>query len=284
MKLTKLNQLLEDGRVTKGNWEITPNHIVQYRCEGKDEEIKFKGSLIAAEPDALVISVTQRQSDQKTVTSLAKLSGAWKVNLKNQIVFEVQKESGKKDVLTFRAGWSVGNNHEIIYTYEQESQKRGAKTTQELVFKGYWDIWEKNRLTYYLGAGSDSAFRFRGTFQTKSILAKKGEIRYQVGVEVRGKRTIQAVCLFGAWKVSRELALNFEIQYQDRKRAITFGGDYNLGNSRQINVNLKSEEGEPLGVEIILTKEIFRGDGQLFIRLQRSLQESVIEAGGRVKW
>ncbi len=117
MKLTKLNQLPEDGRATKGTWEITPNHEVQYCAEGKDEEIKFKGSLIAAEPDALVISVTQRQSDQMTVTNNVKLAGTWKVNLKNQIAFEFHKESGKKDVLTYKAAWSVGDNHEILYTY-----------------------------------------------------------------------------------------------------------------------------------------------------------------------
>ena len=84
MKLTKLNQLLEDGEVVKGRWEITPNNEVQYRGEGKDETIKFTGSLIAAEPDALVISVTEKQSDQKIVTSIVKLSGTWKLNPKNQ--------------------------------------------------------------------------------------------------------------------------------------------------------------------------------------------------------
>ena len=128
MKLTKLNQLLEDGQVIKGRWIITPNHEVQYRFEGKDEEIKVTGSLIAAEPDALVISVTEKQKDQKIVTSIVKLSGVWKLNT------------------------------------------------------------EKNRLTYSIGGDSNNAFKFRGAFQTTSIYAKKGEIRYQIGVEVAGKR------------------------------------------------------------------------------------------------
>ena len=284
MKLTKLNQLLEDGKVTKGTWELTPNHELQYRAEGLDEEIKFRGSLIATEPDALVFSITEKQKDQKIITSIAKLTGSWKLNPKNQITFEVEKESGKNDTLTFQGGWKVNDTHEVIYTCEQINLKTKQKETQELLFKGYWDISEKNRLTYLFSADSNSTFRFRGAFQTKSILAKKGEIRYQAGVEVQGKRQIQTITLFGKWVVSRDLNLNFEIEYQDGKKFITFCGEYNLDGERQIAVNLKSQEGKPLGIELILTKDIFNGDGQAFIRLQKSLEESSIEAGVKFVW
>ena len=129
MKLTKFNSPIQNGKIINGRWEITPNHEVLYASEGLDEEIKFKGSLIAAEPGALVISVTERQSDQKIVTSLVKLSGKWHVNPKNQILFEVEKESGKNDVLTFRAGWEVNDQNQIIYTYRQNILKKKTKVT-----------------------------------------------------------------------------------------------------------------------------------------------------------
>ncbi len=285
MKISRLNDLIEEGKTTKGKWELTPNHELQYKSKDQNEEYKLTGTLIAVEPGALVFSVTERQTDQKIVTSIHKLGGSWKLNPKNQITFEVEKEQGRNDVLTFKGTWKVNDNHEIVYTYEKTQLKRKTKESQELVFKGYWDITDKNRLTYLLGGDSSSAFRFRGAFQTQSILAKKGEIRYQVGVEVVGKHKIQTIALFGKWKLSRDLSLDFEIEYANgRKKTITFGGDYAFNDTTQISVNLKSRAGQPLGIELIFTKDIFGKDGQAFVRLQKSLEESRVEAGVRLKW
>lgn len=284
MKLTKLNQLIVDGEIVRGHWELTPDHELQYRRDGLDEEIKLKGALIAAEPDGLVFSVTERQSDQEIVTSLGKLTGTWGLNPANQILFEVEKESGRNDVLTFRGAWKVDDNREVVYGYRQTGLKTKTKQTQELVFKGHWDISGKHRLTYYLGTDSGSAFRFRGAFQTKSILAKKGEIRYQVGVEAGGRRRIQTIILFGRWVVSRDLNLSFELATADGRKTITFGGEYSLDNVRRVTVNLRSAQGDPLGIELILTKDIFQGDGQTFVKLQKSLEESSIEAGVSFRW
>ncbi len=285
MKLTKLNQLIENGEVIKGHWQLDDNHDLLYISDGPDEEVKCTGSLIAAEPDALVFSVTEKQKDQKIVTSIVKLSGTWKLNPKNQITFAVQKGMVKSDTLTFTGTWDLDDNHEIIYIYERTVLKTKTKETQSIVFKGHWDITDKNCLTYCVGGDSDNAFKFRGTFQTKSILAKKGEIRYQVGVEVDGKRKNKTITLFGKWIVSRDLWLDFEIEYDEGKRkSISFGGTYSLNDSTDITVDLKSESGKPLGIEVVLTKDIFGKDGQAFVRLQKTLEESSVEAGVKFVW
>ena len=284
MKLNKLNQLIEDDEILKGTWSLDDNHELQYKKDGLDEEIKIKGFLIATEPDALVFSVTEKQKDQKIVTGLYKLTGQWSLNSDNQITFEVEKGRSKNDTLTFTGTWELGKNHEIIYTYEQTELKKRTKEVQTLTFKGYWDISERNRLTYYLSEDSESNFKFKGTFQTKSIYAKEGEIRYQVGVEVSGKRIVQDIVLFGTWKFSNKLEISFEIEYQDGKRAITFGGKYDLDDDKQIAITLKTEEGKPLGIELILTKDFFGKDGQAFIRLSKTIEESRVEAGMRFRW
>ena len=284
MKLTKLNELVEDGEIVKGRWEITPDHEVQYKRNGGDEEVKVSGVLVAAEPGALVIGVTERQTDQNIVTSIYKLTGSWKANPKNQLVFEVAKEDGKRDALTFRARWKINDRHEIVYTYDRVNLKKKKKGSQDLNFQGYWDIGGKNRLTYFVGGDSESAFRFRGAFQTRSILAKRAEIRYQLGVEVSGRHRIQTIGLFGKWKLSRNLDLSFEIDYADTKHSITFGGEYSLDKERRVIVNLRSEEGGALGVEVILEKDIFDGDGQVFIRFQKFVEESSVEAGIKFIW
>ena len=284
VKLNKLNDLIEDGEAVKGRWEITPDHDIQYKKIGDDEEIKVSGSLVAAEPGVLVIGVTERQTNQKIVTSIYKLTGTWKANSQNQLVFEIAKENGKKDALLFRSKWKINDQHQIVYTYERVNLKKKKKESQELSFEGYWDISEKNLLTYFLGGDSDSAFRFRGAFQTKSILAKRGEIHYQIGVLVSGKHKLQTIGLFGKWKLSRNLDLSFEIDYEDRKRSIVFGREYSLDSQRRVIVNLRSEEGKALGVEVILEKDIFDGNGQAFIRFQKFVEESRVEAGVKFTW
>ena len=178
MKLTKLNELIEDGEVVKGCWEITPDHEVQYKKNGADEEIKVNGSLVAAEPGALVIGVTERQTNQTIVTSIYRLTGAWKADPKNQLTFEVAREQGKNDVLTFRARWRINSRHEIVYTYDRIDLKTKRKTAQDLNFQGYWDISEKNRLTYFVGGDSESAFRFRGRFKREAFSPSAG--RYAI--------------------------------------------------------------------------------------------------------
>lgn len=64
-----------------------------------------------------------------------------------------------------------------------------------------------------------------------------------------------------------------------KKRVFNFGGDYSRNGGKRISVSLKTADGEPLGVELIFTKYFFGRDGQAFLSLQRSVEESRIEAG-----
>jgi hypothetical protein len=284
MKISRLNDLIEGGHKIKGRWELSPNHEIQYKSAGKDEEFKFRGSLIAAEPRALVVAFTEKQADQKIVTRIVKLSGNWRLDSMNRIIFEMEREGGRRDVLVFKAGWKIGESNEIVYTYEVRDLRRKRGIIRQLVFEGFWDISEDHRLAYRLSGDSDSVFRFRGAFQTKSILAKKGEIRYQAGAEVRGGREPREIVLFGKWKFSRDLGLSFEIEYEHgRKKAIRFGGEYSVGKQSQIAVNLKTRSGDPLGVEVLFTRSFFGKDGQAFARLTRSVEESRVEAGLRFR-
>jgi len=285
VKLKNLNQLIEENQRLKGRWELSPNHEVRYRSRDLDEEITFRGSLIAVEPDALMVSFTQGQTDQKVVRRIAALTGAWRLDSKNRIVFEAEKEGGKKDTLTFQGAWQVGKSNELVYRYIQQDLKTRRKLTRELTFKGFWGISDKSGLAYWLGTGSNGAFRFRGAFQTGSILAKRGEIRYQAGIEVNGRHKIREIILFGKWKLSRNLDLSFEIEYEDgKKKAIAFGGEYALDGNHRIMVNLKSQEKKPLGLELILTKDFFNKDGEAFVRFLKSVKESRIEAGLKFRW
>lgn len=285
MKFTRWNELMDERDVIRGSWTLNDNHELEYREKQDEKAVKLTAPLIAAEPDALVVAVTAKQADKRIVTSTAKLTGRWRANHKNQLVFEVEKEGGRRDILTFRGAWEVNESHEIIYTWEQRWLKRKTKQIQALAFKGHWELSEKNRLTYYLEGSSDSAFRFRGSFKTKSISAREGEIRYQIGVEVAGKKELKTITLFGKWKLSRDFELSFEIEYADGKRyEMRFGAVFHAGDGFTLEAELINREGHSLGIEVILTKELFKGQAETFLRLRKTVEESALEAGMRIPW
>ena len=282
MTLASLNEFIRRRRFVEGRWRLTPGHELQYRGDRRAGVVRLRGTLIAAEPEGLVVSVAARHEDGTIVSRLVTLAGTWSANAKNQLQFEIERTKGRRNVLTFTGGWTVNDAQELTYTYAREDLKTRRLVTHTLVFRGRWDLSERHRLTYVLGGDSRSIFRFRGAFQTASILAKRGEIRYQMGVEVRGRWRIQTITLFGAWKLSRDLMLQFEIERTGGRRrpyAITFGGTYALDDTATIAVQLRSRQGERLGVEILFTRDVFGKDGQAFLRLARSLGDSRVEAG-----
>ncbi|MBP9733613.1 MAG: hypothetical protein KBD07_04480, partial [Candidatus Omnitrophica bacterium] len=174
----------------------------------------------------------------------------------------------------------------------------------QLVFRGAWELTQKNQITYVLEADTDSAFRFRGAFQTPSILAKSGEIRFVIGAEAAGKaaalrrrgagrtraagKGVQTVTFFGSWKFGRDFALKFELDEGPgrRKRVFKFGGDWTYLKGRTLSANLRNERGKQLGFELLWTRSfaLARGDGEIFARIERTAAETAGEAGARLRW
>lgn len=285
MKLTSLNNLEEKGGTVEGAWELDENHELVYKERKGKKKARLKGTLVAVEAGSLVFSAAIKEDEKRTTTGLFKLTGTWQVDTKNRLVFEIERGAGKTDRLTLKGKWELSPNYEILYTYKQTQLKTKTKVTQTLVFKGYWDLTERNRLVFQIEGDSDSTLRFRAAFESPSLLAKKGEIRYQVGIEVEGRRLLQTLTFFGKWKLSRELELSFEMEYAGgEKRALTFGGAYHLNDDTSVTVELKAPNGRPLGLEVTFTRDFFGKDGEFFLRLRKTAGESAAEAGVRIPW
>lgn len=286
MRLNRLNQLVLDGRKpVDGTWRLARGNELQYRRRGGREEVVVSGPLVGASPRGLSFRVEADSLDGDLIGKTLQIHGRWQADDENRLTFLAERRSGRMDVLTLEGGWQVGPSQEILYRVEQEDLKRKRRTVRLLRFSGYWDLDEEKRLTYVLDRGSDSAFRFRGAFQTRSILAKEGAIRYQLGAEVDGRRRARTVTLFGKWKLSRRLELSFEVPYTGgRARGIDFGAELELDGQGNIACRLTTRRGEPLGVEVVFTRSFFKGDGELFARLRRSAEETVVEGGVRVRW
>ncbi|MCM8812191.1 MAG: hypothetical protein NC910_03965 [Candidatus Omnitrophica bacterium] len=285
VRVTQLNQLMAGRSAVEGNWSLTPRHEILYTRSGDREEAVLRGRLAGAEPDALLFLVSQTQEGQRTETRTVRLQGRWEADPLNRLAFLVEREEGRYDRLTLEGMWEVNDAHRLIYrsVSRPDSGKRSTVTT--LTFQGVWDIDASKRLVYLLDADGTSGFRFRGAFQTPSILAKEGRIRYQVGIELNGKRRFQTVTLFGKWKFSRDLALEFEMDYgKGRKRSIRFGAAYEVGHRGFITARLMSREGRPLGVEVVFGLDQVSAGGRLFGRWRKSGKETTVEAGARWPW
>ena len=286
MKLTKSQAVINDnGDLLNGKWIIDKKHQISYRAKDEKESASIKAKIIDAKPAGLSILITRGQKDQTKGSKIYHLDGYWRLDNKNRINFEVKRNRGATDTLTFINAWEINKHHEVTYSYQEEQLKTKRKLTRTLTFKGYWDILEKNRLTYFFRNSSNSYLRVRGAFQTRSILAKQGEIRYQFGIELERRVKTQTLTLFGKWKYSRKLGLHFEVEYQNRiKHAIIFGGRYNFTKNDQVEMNLKSRKGDKLGVEFVFTHDFLKKDGNVFARYMRSPKESKVEGGLRFKW
>lgn len=286
MRLDRLNQLLPAGRKpVEGVWRLTGDHELQYRRRGGREEVVLSGPLAGAEARGLSFRVEADSADGDLVGKTLQLRGRWQADSENRLTFLAERREGKPDALRLEGGWQVGPSQEILYRFEREDLNGKRKEARLLRFSGWWDIGEDRRLAYVLDRSSDSGFRFRGAFQTPSLLAKEGAIRYQLGAEAEGRGRLRTLTLFGKWKLSRRLGLSFEVPYAGgRVRGIDFGAELGLDAAGNVACRLTTREGQPLGVEVVFTRQFFKGDGELFARLRRAGGETAVEGGVRVRW
>lgn len=254
MRITSLNELIEEGKKRKGDWRLAKNGDLQYRSSGKDEQIRLKAVPIAAEPDALVLSLTEKRSDQKAVTHLARLSGTWKTDARNRLAFEVERESGKRDELTFEGGWELDGNQKLVYRLKQTSLKTRRRMSHAFTFSGDWKVTAKDRLAYTL-SGDGSALRLRGAFETVTG-PKAGRIRFQLGSQAVRTPRKTSLEFFGQWSLTRK--------------------------GERLALELSTRTGRDLGMELLFTKDLLGGG--LFVRLKKGLEESRAEAGVSVRW
>jgi len=75
------------------------------------------------------------------------------------------------------------------------------------------------------------------------------------------------------------------MEYEDgRKRTLKFGAEFALTPDLTVAAKLINKEGDPIGIELVLTKDFLESHAQAFVRLKKTLQENAIEAGITIPW
>jgi hypothetical protein len=273
-----------------GEWSLTDDHELRLTLDKSAREtfgdrITLQGEILDVNRNSLLFAVTTTTKEAERSTYVLNIGGSWKADENNRLSFHVKKELGKCDILTFSGAWEVNEDHQIIYQYEKAKLARKKRQTHALIFKGYWDIKEKARLSYVLSGDTDFVFNFK----TSAGIFKEGYIRYEVGIGLttRKKPAARTVKLSGKWNLKRDVGLVFEVEYEDKPaRAIVFGADIRLIGRDAISFRLKNGVGnnKDMGVDLELSREIFNGDGEIFLKALVSKRESAIYAGGAWRW
>ncbi len=244
-------------------WRLNKDHnleMVVTDTIGTDKEVlTLKSEVVSVASDEITFLITSKKQRGVEVTRLLKLSGKWRADGSNRLVFAVSKKSGSEDVLVFDGAWEVGRDNEIIYRYRKTRLKRKTKEERSLIFKGHWHITAKDKLAYMLDTGGESGFVFKAEFEDAGISGRFGSLRYRVGIGVsRYKRPVERVIKFlGAarWNITKKDALEFEF----------------IG-----------AEGRKSGMTVTLSRKLLGGEA--FFRFKKMADESKIEGGITIPW
>jgi len=93
------------------------------------------------------------------------------------------------------------------------------------------------------------------------------------------------IMLFGSWKVDEKLDLIFEMPYEEGKiRNIIFGATCNARYGVNIDFRLKTVLQRDLGMNLKLSKSIFKGQGEAFLEALKEGKKISILAGAGFRW
>lgn len=271
----------------QGAWRLTSAHDLEFILKKEifpsaSQPLLLTITFVAAENDALVVSVLSKGRNNQSHIRIMRLAGLWQADSQNRITFIVE---GRPDygVLVFRGSWRLNDQQEIEYVFEKRNAVQKKTMRQRIVFKGFWHIDAARKIAYVFEGDSRSRFDFRVQLESPTLYPKKNEIRYRVGIGAKQGITAKflTLSLFGEWKFGRRAGIQFEMNYGAGKvRALTFATQIRPGQGNEITVTLLSKDHKPLGMSLVYSRQLFqKTDARLFIRLQKAREESSALAG-----
>ena len=273
----------------KGDWSLTDGHRLRFTLNklGRQtlgDQLTLEGECIDTGGNSLLFAVTTTSKRGMRTTYVLELGGIWKADKRNRLSFHIRKESGRCNILTFNGAWEIDKQNKIVYRYETADLATKKNRVHTLEFDGYWDIRDRYRISYLLGAGTDLSFEFK----TSAGIFKENYIQYEIGIGLKGytRPAERVIMLFGRWFLKKDIGVVFELKYADRKtRQIVFGADFKITGKDTVSLRLKSSENDKnIGAAIELSRKIFKGDGEIFLRALVSGRERAVYAGAAWQW
>lgn len=265
-----------------GSWSLDNKHNLTLKLdkpwqETQGNKIHFNAEIINARENMLEFSASGKDYRGETHFYILRLSGRWQADKYNRLNFMASKSRGEEDKLTLSSSWQINKQNELVYNYTKQNLETRNKTSHSLTFNGCWDICDRSRLLYTLNKETNSGFSFKVRLGKPD---KKG-LKYEIGI---GKKK-KTLTLYGAWKLNSRLGLIFEMPYaKSGTRSLVFGADCKLNKDYTLEARLKNSLQEDLGINLRLSRSIFSGQGEMFLRALKENKEMSILAGLGLKW
>ncbi len=279
----KKEQNLSGKIIFKGIWQLDNNHNL-ILVLNDSSKLKLTGEIIALESNKIVFELISCDKKNQSSIETICLTGFWNADKFNRIYFCVTKRN--PDFLFLDAGWVLNNNQHIVYSYTKTELKRKTKESKKLTLSGFWQFNSQNQITYIISKAIGSFFEFKVQVESSSMYPKQGVVKYRIGVGVRESKRDRILCLYGTWKIQKDLSLSFEMEYEKGKiRTYKFATQINFNQSNKVEISLLNSDNEKLGIYLIYTYEFLKEkQGELFIRLKKMQNDSRIEGGFKVKY
>ncbi|MFH1461526.1 MAG: hypothetical protein ABIF12_01075 [bacterium] len=250
----------------EGSWSIDKNHnLVFYINNKKDQKLYLKTSVFSTQAKQIVFSIETRIDKKTSKTSLIKFYGNWKVTAENRLSFYIKKNNAADNPLTFKGQWKIGKDYEITYIKDNN---------EILSINGSWQILDHKTIEFLIENNLDNKLIFRASIGTKNIYAKKGEIKYRIGILINKQNRYTEIGFFGTWKFSNKLGLYFQI----KKSKTFFNIYYNFANKDKISLSLYTKKNKDTGLIIVFTKNFFKNT-TLFTRFKTEMENYEIVSG-----
>lgn len=298
----------------KGHYSLDPTHNLIFTTEqtqtAASGRLKLHGQIVDVRRNELVFSMATRDEQGRERLYLLHLEGAWQADERNRLTFAVKKDREAADQLVFQSAWELNKNQEIVYSFGKGNTvifkgnwrippgpvgrpKRTAKCSAWLRKTGTGYFFQQNNtleksslspffLHYQLEAGSTSL-----TFSTSLRKATPRSIIYDIGIKtsVNRKPVTRTVTFFGSWRLDKAKGLIFEVRDANRPaRQFVFGAEITAQGGNKLKAKLLLAKHTPAGAELELSRELARGAGEWYIRLQKEARERAVYIGFGKMW
>lgn len=274
--------------VLDGVWSLTPDHrlalTLRETTQLRRQVLYFTGALVEARARTLAVALDRRAGEGRRTAERLTLTGRWQADDRNRLSFLASRGQGTEDRLTLQGAWRVGTGHELLYQYRRPSRPTNGLAIHTLRFDGTWAVSDARHVVYQLERSGDSAFAFRANLQSRRVDAADGRLVYQVGVGLaHGRRGQTRVELVGQWKVHPDLSVSLELPSVGRRHALRFRSAVRAAQRGQLELELSTEQGEPLGVAVSFNRRLAE-HAQWFVRMQKRGEETEALAGVQVRF
>ncbi|MDD2702888.1 MAG: hypothetical protein PHC33_02615 [Candidatus Omnitrophica bacterium] len=274
----------------EGNWALDADHnfvlrLAEIKSQGERTGLTLKGDIISVEGNRLALELKSKDRRGNTHIQILQFSGNWQADEQNRFTFALKRKA-RPDILVFTGSWEVNKNQQIVYRFEKKDGRKKTRIARTVLFEGFWRAGGTGRLRYILSGGIDSFFDFRVQAESPNLYPKDREIKYRLGVGLKGKKPAydKIITLYGIWKFSRAAGVNFEMDYGKGKvESLAFGVNTALSKNDEVTFALVSRAGESAGLSLTVSRRFLKGrDAEAFVRLKRAGNDKRVEAGVKI--